>query len=465
MHKDQDKYRYSEDGLERFFQKGTQDYEFEFREEDWEKLAIRLEEEKPAFPLRTYLLRLGLVVVGLLLILGGAWRFYQQAQPRQVPQVQNKQITLSYDEDFPRLNQEDEKVTHKQQDGSRAEVFSSSPDQEASGTKSVEKHLPEDKSLTRPSGKPSDRITTSATPPASRNAQEQLIIVREKPRVVDPSWLALPSGLPSSSREPEPAVYEIREPDEVDVLEKPLVASLTAKGLDQAIPSLALDSSAVEELFVNPPESSISEKGGFSPWSLSLSLAPDLSSVGISDYTDPGQKIGLSVEYAISRRWRISVGALYATKKYQAGAEAYEVPEGFWYSQANGNIPETIAANCKVIDIPLNVKFYLKPEGRHRFYASTGLSSYLLLREDYQYDYGVEDTKSWPTEWHISNENRHFFGLANFSLGYEFSLNPNWALQVEPFLKTPLSRVGWGRVNLYSVGTFVNLKYQFSRKR
>jgi hypothetical protein len=85
-----------------------------------------------------------------------------------------------------------------------------------------------------------------------------------------------------------------------------------------------------------------------------------------------------------------------------------------------------------------------------------------MQRERYTYPYTENyvphffDTDEYNP---IINENRHFFSVLNLSMGYERSLSDRWSLQVEPYLKAPLSGVGAGKVKLTSAGVFFGLKY------
>lgn len=214
---------------------------------------------------------------------------------------------------------------------------------------------------------------------------------------------------------------------------------------------------------VLPEDTSIHEKLAkprFNPgFRIGIALSPDMSSVGFSNWTIPGTNAGLIVEYNISRRWSFSTGAVYSTKIYKAEGKDYTPPKDFWGTYKIW--PEKVDATCKVLDIPLNVRYNMVNGKKFTFFASTGMSSYLMLKENYQYKYGhyVNDKylrKSYSTE----NEFKHFFSVVNFSAGYERKLNNRLSLQAEPFLKLPLAGVGFGKIKLLSTGAFLSLKYK-----
>ena len=196
-----------------------------------------------------------------------------------------------------------------------------------------------------------------------------------------------------------------------------------------------------------------------SKWSLGLGFAPDLSLVGFSEVTSPGTNFAMTVDYQLGGGWSIQTGAIYAKKIYTADGEDYKPPSGFW---TYGVVPDYVDATCNVIDIPLNVRYSFKQKRNHRFYVSTGLSTYFMLREDYEYDYEPYNP-ALPSEWHAKNESQHFLGIYNLSLGYQRAISPNFSLEIEPFIKAPLTGIGFFNVNLWSTGTLFSIRYHLPR--
>ncbi|WP_462251304.1 hypothetical protein [Ekhidna sp.] len=199
----------------------------------------------------------------------------------------------------------------------------------------------------------------------------------------------------------------------------------------------------------------------FNRWSLGVVIAPDFTTVGqLNEFTRPGIDIGITVEYFILKRLSITTGAILTRKLYNTtDIEEYTVPAGFW----NGNDgPSEIAANCKVIDIPINLRYRIREGERTSFFLSAGMSSYLMLTERYDYDYNLgyrASLGSRPGGWEVANENNHFFGVYNLSAGINRKISKNMSIEAEPFLKNTLGGVGWGQVRLSSTGMLLHLKY------
>ena len=196
-------------------------------------------------------------------------------------------------------------------------------------------------------------------------------------------------------------------------------------------------------------------------WAIGLVLAPDFSTVeSFNEFTNPGLDVGLNVQYFLGRRLSITTGAILTRKLYNtSNLEAYTVPQGFWNG---GEAPELITADCKVIDIPINLRYQLIEGDLISIFASAGMSSYLMLNEIYGYEYSSgQYSGSQPRSWEVSNENNHFFGVYNLSIGITKKLSERISLEAEPFIKNSLGGVGWGQVRLNSTGMLMHLKFHF----
>jgi hypothetical protein len=216
---------------------------------------------------------------------------------------------------------------------------------------------------------------------------------------------------------------------------------------------LAVEQEVIEKVL--PPV-----KKPFSParWRVSLGVSPDISAINLGEANQVGSKIAVGLEYFIVPRLSIQTGVIFSNKVYSADGESYKPYPGYWKKYA---LPNTIDAQCDVLDIPLNLRYYAVNLPRSRLFLSSGLSSYLMLTEDYIYRYwGDYGTNPYSYEHHERNRNQHYFKVANLSVGYERALSKRWALQVEPFVKIPVAGVGFGNIKLSTTGLFVALNYR-----
>ena len=199
--------------------------------------------------------------------------------------------------------------------------------------------------------------------------------------------------------------------------------------------------------------------------SVYLFAAPDLSSIGLKNFYRPGSNVGLAVQYQLTDRLSINVGAMYSTKRYRGHADEYVLP---WKWEV---LPTEVNGVCTMIDVPVNLRYdwLLQPRGDGRaparWFVSAGATSYFVQRETYAYDY--EDPtnpkiKFWSWDSQKAGKPGGSFSLSNLniSIGYERPITNRLSWQVEPFMKIPLKEIGFLRVRLLSTGAFVGLRYR-----
>jgi hypothetical protein len=190
-------------------------------------------------------------------------------------------------------------------------------------------------------------------------------------------------------------------------------------------------------------------------WFVRASIAPDLTTVGIDKPTKIGSNFGLTLEYQFARHWSVSTGAILSRKIY----EGTDVEYAFGASTVTA---DKMDGNCRVLDIPLNVYYYGNTGRRISFFAGVGVTSYLMLTEDYAYTvtngYGTNVYKQ-----NVSGENQDWFKQLNLSVGIQSRLSRRLWWQVEPFFKAPLAGVGEGKVSLATSGAFLSVRYQITK--
>ncbi len=184
---------------------------------------------------------------------------------------------------------------------------------------------------------------------------------------------------------------------------------------------------------------------------LRLLASPDVSSISHGSATTTGSNYALLFEYQLTTRWSISSGTILSMKRYATDNE-------FTYGKYTA---DRMAGACRVLDIPINIYYRFRPQQKTSFYGSIGLSSYVMLEEDYTYTFD-SPTGSRDFTSNISGENNEWFKMLNISFGVQYHVAPRFHLQVEPFIKAPLAGVGEWDVKLSSMGVFMGLKYKIN---
>ncbi|WP_147367951.1 hypothetical protein [Fibrisoma montanum] len=190
-------------------------------------------------------------------------------------------------------------------------------------------------------------------------------------------------------------------------------------------------------------------------------VSPDLSGIGLRNFSKPGTNVGLMLEYRFARRWSGQIGVLHSTKIYRAKGDEYEWPPYNIFGPA----PATVDGRCNMLDVPINLRYDFiirsRPDGlTTRWFVSGGATSYVMLREDYKYNYSNPNNphikyRDWSTK-----TGPYGFSQLNMSAGYEHPFSRRLSGQLEPFIKAPLRGVGAYRYNLLSTGAFVSIRYR-----
>lgn len=193
-------------------------------------------------------------------------------------------------------------------------------------------------------------------------------------------------------------------------------------------------------------------------WTWSILAAPDLSGTHLLN-GKLSSNIGLLVSYRLNRRLSLGTGVLYARKLYDADFADYAAGTGYQIPRS----PLSVAADCDVLDIPINLTVDLLQQGRSVWFASAGVSSYLMLKEKYRYRYPPH-TYGAPRQTVLHHANRHLLGIGNLSVGYRRRVSPVVDLTVQPFVKVPLTGIGDGNLKLYSSGVALSADIDLSRR-
>ncbi len=185
-------------------------------------------------------------------------------------------------------------------------------------------------------------------------------------------------------------------------------------------------------------------------------LSKEFSFVDMSDMTNLKWKAGLSVAYRYGEKHALKLSANYSQKDYMVSTiENYQVEDGFW---PKATAPNTASGICDVLELSLSESYFFNGYDKKGFFVNAGLTSYFLLREQYNYTYDTNDPELlWS--WGEDNANRHWFGIGEVSIGYNLPFTDKSSLQIAPYAQIPLTGVGHGALKIFSSGVLI--RYNF----
>ncbi len=446
------------DPLERLFRKKSEEYNISYREEDWLKLEKQLDARDTKL---YYQRRVRWLVAASILILSliGYYTVQNHNKINQLTEQLNQSEQIQQNDQSTNPNSgEDLALAENQSDETNNQTEISGESEDAVTPNEDVTNL-QDQQQNVPGINASESVAAVAGEESQTNQSENLSqgtfaestqTIRKRP--VQPSELFpnRSSMLAFAISENQTQPVEVRGGDS-----------------NYGNPSIRGESNISSSAMMNGP---LAAQNGFntsenrypteSNLAIGIVVSPDLSTAGgVSNFYNPGFKGGVLAEYSLTKNISLISGVTISNLKYQADGQEYNPPQGWNY----GQMPDQTIAVCLVLDIPLNLKANLFNFDRSRIFATAGLSSYIMLNEDYQFRYDNSNQAGLESSWSDATGTRHWFSNAGFSVGIEYDLSPTWSIRAEPHLKVPLKGVGWGDVDLYSMGSSVSINYRFSR--
>jgi len=193
-----------------------------------------------------------------------------------------------------------------------------------------------------------------------------------------------------------------------------------------------------------------------------LCLCSDAGSVKLLSFknNEITPKYGIGIGYQLNKRWSIQTGIYASWKKYIAGPGDYNYKAGSYWTTVK---MIKVDASCLVYDIPLTLRYDFIQKPSTIYFATAGLSSFIMKKEDYNYHY-IRNNIYYQSKRSFTG-NKAFLSEFNVSAGVEKKITSAVSLLAEPSVAIPLAGVGDGGVKLYSTALQLGLKYKPAKRR
>jgi hypothetical protein len=238
----------------------------------------------------------------------------------------------------------------------------------------------------------------------------------------------------------------------VQPVQKPDTATVTATNTTEAQVIAATGQSNVKA-----KKDDVNIRKGLS-YTLSVMASPDINGVNSFSESKTGTNLGVLLSVGLGSKFTVSTGAVYSYKPYNT-------PFGNYRNMA-GNVnalTQDVVADCRVLDIPLNIDYNIYNKNKNSFSIGTGLSSYFMLSEKYTINDLQYNTQI--RSYTIRGRNQHLFGVMNLQATYHRQLNSKFGVSVQPYFKLPLTDIGYGEVRLRSLGVAAGFSWNINTKR
>lgn len=262
----------------------------------------------------------------------------------------------------------------------------------------------------------------------------------------------------STSKEESPVIFEqelsIKEKEFEKVFESPTDQQPIQKEKIEAINKLSTDTAnkSITKKKQNKP-------GKPSNFYFSIYAGMEANGVDFPGLNKISTRAGFSAGYYLTKKLSVQSGFFAGSKKYIAGKYDYKAKPGTYWSTVDIT---KVDANCRVFEIPLSVRYDFKQSTKLTSFAGLGLSSFIMDKEDYAYDYIYYNTPHHGKASYTGN--RHWFSVLRIYGGMEKKISQTISVGIQPGLAIPLGGVGEGQIKLFSSEVLLHLKYQPFKK-
>ncbi len=187
---------------------------------------------------------------------------------------------------------------------------------------------------------------------------------------------------------------------------------------------------------------------------IGLTGAPDVSTVRMQSVNGVGTTWGLVLGYSFNNHWAVESGVSLDQKKYYTAGEYFSKSAD---ASLYGKPLQYVNGTCNMWEIPLNIRYNFNPGSKITWFATTGLSTYFMTKQQYNYEFQYNGGASWNENWTTTAPSNYLFSVINISGGFEQRIGSIGNLRIEPYLRIPLSGIGAGKLPIMSAGLNVGI--------
>jgi len=191
-------------------------------------------------------------------------------------------------------------------------------------------------------------------------------------------------------------------------------------------------------------------------YTLSILASQELNGVGSLQQASGGIDAGLLFSAGLVKKFTITTGLHYSLKPYTLPFNEYHTTYKF------KNSPQTVSADCRIIDIPINIDYQVYNKYRNKITVGTGLSSYIMMHESYTYDYGSSGVLYGPSYYAVKTRGKYYFSIMNLEASYQRQVSSKFGVSLQPYLKIPLSNIGYSQIKVETFGVAAGLNWNIN---
>ncbi len=194
----------------------------------------------------------------------------------------------------------------------------------------------------------------------------------------------------------------------------------------------------------------IEKKNNESRFYFGIVAGPQLNQVKGQGFTKTGFSAGLLAGYSVNRKLSVESGVIFSKKHYYSDGQYFDMKKAGTSMPANMEII-SLTGTSNIFELPLKLKYDFGQRIRSNWYLTTGISSYLLTKENNEYIALVNGAQQNQNGNYIKKRS-YFSGAFNVSLGYEVRTWQQTSIRIEPYLEIPMKGIGIGNLQVMTAG-------------
>jgi hypothetical protein len=187
-------------------------------------------------------------------------------------------------------------------------------------------------------------------------------------------------------------------------------------------------------------------------------FGPGINRVKNQKLQKPGFDIGIIAGISILKgKASVETGLLYTQKYYFSDGKYFDMDKA-GSSMPPGMDIMSVEGSSELFEVPVKFKYSVFQKNRSGIMLSTGFSSYLMTKEENDYQAMMNGSEQSMVGSYKNNK-RYIAVAANISAEYNYKIGKHTRLRIEPYIQIPLKGIGIGSMPVMTTG----LHFGFTR--
>lgn len=185
-------------------------------------------------------------------------------------------------------------------------------------------------------------------------------------------------------------------------------------------------------------------------------FGPGMNRVKNQKLQKPGFDIGIMAGISFLKdKASVEAGLLYTQKYYFSDGKYFHM------DKTGGAMPPgmevmSLEGSSTLFEIPVKFRYRVIQKNRSGIFLSTGISSYLMTREENDY-LAMMNGSEQNMVGSYNNNYRYIAVMANLGAEYNYKLGKHTQIRIEPYIQIPLKGIGIGSMPVMTTGLHVGI--------